>query len=308
MNNSKAWPFLFLVITTLLASQGTVAHAKTQDDPITQQIMADLQEYCITYLRPGQITQRLAEVPVVYVPIGPVEWHGLHMPFGTDPLVAEAVALGVCKKVGGMVWPTLHWGSASLRSPEESMRLFGPQLNQYTWSVEFPCNTLKSAYCSEEVLALLIRETIRQIALMNPKLIVILSGHAAGAHIKTLERVALEESVQAQGLKVVCRGAWILEPKDPEKFGGHACAGETSQMMYLTSAVDLGTLPPLPQKLEYYKTGIVDDWSGANTNGYVVNDIADPRINSSVEYGELNTHLAIDEIAGEVQKMIPGLH
>jgi creatinine amidohydrolase len=278
-------------------------NAEDSTEGYYSQIASERQEFCVSYLRPKQIKQRIAESSIVFVPIGPLEWHGLHMPFGTDPLIAESVSLGVCQKTGGVVWPTIYWGAATLRSPEESMRIFGPELNQYTWSVDFPNNTLKSAYCSEEILALIMRETIKQISLLNPKLIVILSGHAAGGHVTTLERIALEETIKG-GPKVHYRGAWAFEPKNPERIGGHACAGETSQMMYLTNAVNLKELPNLPNKLKYFETGIVDDWSGNTTYEYSVMEPADPRINSSVQYGELITQQAIEEIVDVVKKII----
>ncbi len=299
----------FLLIVMLVAASGwTVPGANAQQGSIIQQKLEDMQKFSIAYLRPGQIIQRLDEVPVVYVPIGPVEWHGPHMPFGTDPLIAETVALRVCRQTGGVVWPTLHWGSASLRSPEESKKLFGPKLDQYTWSVEFPDITLKSAYSSEEMLAMIVRETVREISMMNPKLILILSGHAAGAHIRTLERIALEENIKGGGPKVMVRGAWADTPVDSAREGGHACAGETSQMMYMTNSVALDALPALPAKIEYWSTGVVDDWSGSGTNGYTVNEVADPRTKSSVQFGEEITSRAVDDIVSQVKRTLAGLH
>jgi creatinine amidohydrolase len=43
-------------------------------------------------LRPDEILAERGRCPVVYQPIGPLEWHGPHLPMGTDPLHAEAVA------------------------------------------------------------------------------------------------------------------------------------------------------------------------------------------------------------------------
>ena len=38
------------------------------------------------WLRPGQLVARRNECPLVIVPVAPLEYHGPHMPLGTDPL------------------------------------------------------------------------------------------------------------------------------------------------------------------------------------------------------------------------------
>ena len=53
-------------------------------------------------LRPGELLEEMKRFSVAYLPVGPLEWHGPHMPFGTDPLDAQAVALGIAEKIGGV--------------------------------------------------------------------------------------------------------------------------------------------------------------------------------------------------------------
>ena len=66
----------------------------------------------IAFLRPREVLTRLVEAPVIYIPLGPIEWHGPHLPFGVDPFNAEFVAGEVCRLAGGVVWPTQFWGTA----------------------------------------------------------------------------------------------------------------------------------------------------------------------------------------------------
>src|SRR5882724_4210528 len=69
-------------------------------------------------LRPAQINAELARCPLVFVPIGPLEYHGPHMPVGTDPLVAARCALEACRQLGkGLVFPTIFWGTERERPP-----------------------------------------------------------------------------------------------------------------------------------------------------------------------------------------------
>lgn len=64
------------------------------------------------FLRPEQIAQRRAESPVVYIPLGTLEWHGLHNPMGADGLQAEALAVRCAQKGGGLVFPTEYYGES----------------------------------------------------------------------------------------------------------------------------------------------------------------------------------------------------
>ena len=55
-------------------------------------------------MRPGEFLEERERFSVAYLPVGPLEWHGPHMPFGTDPLNAQAVARGVAERIGGVVF------------------------------------------------------------------------------------------------------------------------------------------------------------------------------------------------------------
>ncbi len=63
-------------------------------------------------LRPEQITQRRVECPVAYIPLGTLEWHGLHNPMGADGLQAETLAVRCAEIGGGLVFPTVYYGES----------------------------------------------------------------------------------------------------------------------------------------------------------------------------------------------------
>ena len=54
-------------------------------------------------LRPDEILEEQKNKSIVYLPIGPLEWHGPAMPFGTDPLAATEVARRAAAITGGVV-------------------------------------------------------------------------------------------------------------------------------------------------------------------------------------------------------------
>jgi creatinine amidohydrolase len=72
-------------------------------------------------LRPGQVVKRRKECPVVYIPIGTLEWHGLHNPLGADTIQAEGLAILCAQQGGGLVFPPLYFGESRGESLMESV-------------------------------------------------------------------------------------------------------------------------------------------------------------------------------------------
>ena len=71
-------------------------------------------------LRPGELLKRREACPVVYIPIGTLEWHGLHDPLGTDTLQAEYLSDLCAKLGGGLVFPPLYYGECRTEGLMES--------------------------------------------------------------------------------------------------------------------------------------------------------------------------------------------
>ena len=129
--------------------------------------------------------------PVIFVPVAPLEWHGPHLPLGMDALNAEEVAMGVCRQIGGLVWPTLFWGTDREHTEQEIKNLGFPP-GSYIVGMDFPKNTLPSGYCPEEIFGVLVRETLRQISRMPVRLAVLVNGHEAVNQNTVLRRLATE--------------------------------------------------------------------------------------------------------------------
>ena len=80
--------------------------------------MADEVRYQM--LRPAEVVARRKACPVVYIPIGTLEWHGVHNPLGADTLQAEGLAILCARKGGGLVFPPLYYGESRVESLMES--------------------------------------------------------------------------------------------------------------------------------------------------------------------------------------------
>lgn len=71
-----------------------------------------MEEVRFARLRPAQIIERRQAYPVAYIPLGTLEWHGLHCPLGADGLQAEEMAIRCAHIGGGLVFPTVFYGES----------------------------------------------------------------------------------------------------------------------------------------------------------------------------------------------------
>ena len=232
-------------------------------------------------MTPGEIVAARERCPVVYLPLGPMEWHGPHLPIGTDALVAYHLALRVAASVGGLVMPALFAGTDSLRPPGSEAG--GVQALGFTGSerivgMDFPGFPVKSLYFEESILGITVREFIRRLKAEPYRLIVLVNFHGAGNHKHTLERVALEETEEPR-VRVILP-ALGDRPRLPDMDPGHAEKWETEMVMALEEPnVRLSALPPSDQPLPYAQFGIVEGrtFAGNPPPDYILARHADPR-------------------------------
>ena len=62
-------------------------------------------------MRPEQIRTCRQQWDIAFLPLGALEWHGVHNPIGTDALKAHHICCTAARKLGGgAVFPSLVWG------------------------------------------------------------------------------------------------------------------------------------------------------------------------------------------------------
>eukprot|EP01050_Picozoa_sp_SAG11_P026302 SAG11_NODE_6252_length_1352_cov_1.470072_2_plen_183_part_00 len=59
---------------------------------------------------PHEIASARKQRPIAYLPIGTLEWHGVHNAVGLDALKARAICVRAAEQFGGLCMPTLWWG------------------------------------------------------------------------------------------------------------------------------------------------------------------------------------------------------
>jgi creatinine amidohydrolase len=226
--------------------------------------MGDSQrEIRIECLRPGQLNDERKRCPLVFVPIGPLEYHGPHLPVGMDAINATQCALAACRRLGkGVVHPTLYWGTERER-PEWMLESLGFKRSDWIIGMDFPAAIWKSHYYQEHLFAQVVANVVEMLIEGEYKVIVLVNGHGAWNQLETLDRFAKHYSNSTDAL-VVWRLSLPLDVSE-KNLAGHADLVETSMMLYYQklaynsdSMVDLSQLPERSVPIHYPDFSIVD--------------------------------------------------
>jgi creatinine amidohydrolase len=256
-----------------------------------------MREARLQWLRPSEVLAAQASKSIAYLPIGPLEWHGPHLPLGTDPLQAETVALALAERVGGAVHPTLYWGTERERNPQ-TLRNLGFRGDEWIIGMDFPGMALTGFYAPEEQFALVARWSLEALIAHGFRLVVIVNGHGATNQIAHLQRLAAELTARGPA-RVLYTFPLDHVTSDP----GHATITETAALMALNpERVDLATLPPLTQPLRIPEWAIADaaSFAGDFTPDHTVHTEADPR-RATAELGQRNFAAAARALAEVVE-------
>jgi len=186
------------------------------------------------FMRPSQLEAAARKFPVVYVPFGCIEWHGRHLPLGTDALKAHGILVKCAEKFGGVVYPPVYFHSGFNR----------------------------------DHLVPVITNLFQRLKASGFRVIIGVSGHNVKQQIdmikKALEPVVADGSVTGIGL-------WEISlSRSAESNTDHAAKWETSDMMFfypgLVDLSELGTGPLAPKMKPPDGIGGLDPRKHASTN------------------------------------------
>ena len=90
------------------------------------------------YLRPAEVVRRREALPLAWLPLGVIEWHGQHNPLGLDTVKAEALLVEMARRMGGLVMPAVTWGDHRRIIAEVC---FDPALNPWYAKLNLPDQT-----------------------------------------------------------------------------------------------------------------------------------------------------------------------
>jgi creatinine amidohydrolase len=206
-------------------------------------------------LRPAQIVARRKACPVVYIPIGTLEWHGVHNPVGADTLQAEGLAILCARKGGGLVFPPLYFGESRVEALMEAnardRELIAEQMGLS------PDNFLPERQpftATEQALNYhnLLLHILAEAESLGFEVGVLVAGHyplidhARAAVLQFNQR----EYSKRHGMLAWAFVDYLLVQDQYDCAGDHAAGWETSHLLALhPDSVDLGLLPPKDEPL-----------------------------------------------------------
>jgi creatinine amidohydrolase len=153
----------------------------------------------LAHLRAPDIGRRLGERSIVVQPLGAIEQHGPHLPFNTDLLIAERVAIAAVERVGDEVDAWLLPPLAYTKSDE------------HAWAPG-------TVWLSASTLLAVLDDLGRCVAMTPARRLVFFNGHGGNS---ALVNVANRELRLHHGLMT-----FLAHPGLPPDQGGASPAGE----------------------------------------------------------------------------------
>jgi creatinine amidohydrolase len=167
------------------------------------------------FMRPAQLEAAGRKFPVVYVPFGLIEWHGLHLPLGNDAIKAHGILVKCAEKFGGVVYPPVYFHNGF----------------------------------RQEHLVPVLTDLFNRLKRTGYRVIMGVSGHNVQGQIDMINKAL--EPVTADGTTAGI-GLWeITLSRGPEPASDHAAKWETSNMMFFyPDLVDMSELGDGPINLD----------------------------------------------------------
>ena len=187
-------------------------------------------------LLPYEFRKRLAERPIAYLPLGTLEWHGEHLPLGSDAIQSEGLMVQCARRFGGIVMPPIHLGPDRAKPTDGGMMLVGMD---YAESTTPPRQLDGSCYWVPAGFHLLMVDAILAQLKRAGFRAVFADGHgpSRSSWVENLPERQARFSLKLFGVTRDIGRQWKSQVD-------HAARNETSLMMHLRPGlVDLSQLP-----------------------------------------------------------------
>jgi creatinine amidohydrolase len=259
---------------------------------------------------PWEIERAIAAFPLCYVPLGVLEWHGEHAAVGLDGIKAHEICVRAARMSGGVVVPTLWWGTDWHEDLDDGSYLTGGIERGERYHVPGSMFWIRPE--TQLNLMLDMYEAIRR---RGFKAIIVLAGHwSRSEYLPTLRQSGERFLNEHPDMR------WALFT-DQELAGNlpypheHAAGGETSLLMAIRpDLVDLGLTFETDRSLRswYQRTPEHIERRKATLNRYigvltgVEDDSNDPESTSSAARGEQLLTAISSELAQQAADLLAG--
>lgn len=238
-------------------------------------------------LRPHEIVAAREACPAAYVPVGTIEWHGVHNPVGLDTMKIYGICRRCAQAGGGLVFPPLFYGENREEALLEANPDTGPLIAE---AMHLPEGTFAPGYMkrspAEQSFAYhrLLLHILREVKSLGFRVIVLAAGHYPLLDHARAAACVFHQEQRGRGPRAipwVFTGYELVCDRFPDA-GDHGGKWETSLMMALDrERVDLSQLHrPRPDRL-----------LGAGLTAY----------ESTVEFGEQALRAIVEKVTAEVR-------
>ncbi|TFG72762.1 MAG: creatininase family protein [Anaerolineales bacterium] len=238
-------------------------------------------------MNPQEFRESVAKTPIAYLPLGTLEWHGEHLPLGSDGLQSMGFFEHLANEVGGIVLPMLFLGPDRMEE-QNGQALYGMDICHAPEEQQYKTQQLAgSAYwVPEETFKVILEAILLQLKRAGFRIVV---GHGHGPSTGFFQAHAEEWKEKCSLECLVCWGSEF----DREGLGiqvDHAAMNETSLVMALRP--ELVHMERLPANLNQWPVAI-----GGK----------DPREYASPELGFKAIDLQVERMAGILRTLLEEL-
>jgi creatinine amidohydrolase len=159
-------------------------------------------------LLPHEFEAALRQCPVAWVPVGTLEYHGPHLAVGNDAIKAEGILARACALAGGVLVPTLYWGTGG-------------------GHLDYPTTIM----VRREVLDALLDDVLAGLVKVGFRAIVLLTGHYPREQVEAVKEAAARLLQAHPHVRIWAGPEYEAFPQ--EYRGDHAARWETSFLMAL---------------------------------------------------------------------------
>ena len=174
-------------------------------------------------LVPFEFEKRITEFPLVYIPIGSLEYHGEHLALGNDAIKMHAICCEAAQLGGGIVFPPIYYGIPFMVE-------YG---SRYQYKANLPV--------TEEFLTIVLNTTLAGLEKIGFRIAILATGHTPDE-----ESALVREIARAYPGKMKVYGTDDMEWGTGANYNGgdHAAKWETSILWYVRpELVDIYRLP-----------------------------------------------------------------
>ena len=233
-------------------------------------------------LTPSEFMERLKKCPVAYLPLGTLEWHGDHLPLGSDGLQSEGFFRRLAAEAGGIVLPRLFIGPDGYDTLIAGKEYYGMDCgrlfsDQCTYEIQ---QLAGSAYwVPDSTFDLMMNGIMKQLSRAGFRIVV------AHGHGPSTQYIGSHAQKFRERYDLIVMNCWGDDKDDLCLMCDHAGANETSLMMYLHP--DLVRMENLPSDPEVWPLGMLGK---------------DPRTDASSDLGKEIVDFEVNKMKALLQK------